>query len=396
MIDLQIGKKYLKFFLKNLKTRHVLLCGSRRSGKSWSLFKFMTLRASGKDPISVIVVSASFPATQLAIKDFQMATGLTVEGSTQLGQHCKLPNGSIFQFKSYDQPQKSQGDHADYLIAEEFLNIDPQILNVALLGIRKQAYFVFNPTRGGIIDKYLLPDKSNMLITTYKDNPHLTEEQIAEFELMKEKAQSPSASIIDQYNYRVYVCGEFSDMAGKVFNLIYTIEDKDYDDIPAPELKAMDFGWVNSKDNTTLVGVKLYNNCIYAKEYFTSNQLANNKDLAWKLRDCHISIYEPIVCDYGGMGAEKIKVLASANYGEWTEPELRDGFNCVNAKKIRVVDSLNKVLNYDKIFVTKSSTTLRTEMDRYELKADGSEASKHENCISAMRYAVVSYQNYIY
>ena len=356
----------------------------------------MVLRASGKDPISVMVVSASFPATQLAIKDFQMATGLTVEGSTQLGQHCKLPNGSIFQFKSYDQPQKSQGDHADYLIAEEFLNIDPQILNVALLGIRKQAYFVFNPTRGGIIDKYLLPDKSNMLVTTYKDNPHLTEEQIAEFELMKEKALSPTASIIDQYNYRVYVCGEFSDMAGKVFNIVYSVTDEDYDTIPAPELKAMDFGFVNSKDNTTLVGVKLYNNCIYAREYFTSNQLANNKDLAWTLRDLHISAYEPIVCDYGGMGAEKIKVLASANYGEWSEPELREGFNCVNAKKLRVVDSLNKILNYDKIFVTKTSTTLRSEMDKYELKADGTEASKHENCISAMRYAVISYQNYIY
>lgn len=396
MVDLQIGKKYLRFFLKNLKTRHVVLIGGRRSAKSFSVYKFLTLRAMGKDPLHIMVVAASFPATQLAIKDFQQATGLEVEGSTLMGMHCKLPNGSIIQFKSYDVGTKAQGDSCDIMVCEEALNIPEQVLNVALLGVRRQTYFIMNPTRGGFIDKYILPDKSNMLQTTFKDNPFLGEALIEEFELMKEKALSPTASILDQYNYRVYYLGEFSDMAGKVFNIVYSVTDEDYDTIPAPELKAMDFGFVNSKDNTTLVGVKLYNNCIYAREYFTSNQLANNKDLAWTLRDLHISAYEPIVCDYGGMGAEKIKVLASANYGEWSEPELREGFNCVNAKKLRVVDSLNKILNYDKIFVTNTSTTLRSEMDKYELKADGTEASKHENCISAMRYAVISYQNYIY
>ena len=395
-MDLNIPPKFTRFFLKNLKTRHVVLIGGRRSGKSWSLFKFLLLRASGKDPLHIMVVSASFPSTQLAIKDFMQATGMAVEGSTLYGMHCRLPNGSIFQFKSYDVGTKAQGDHCDIMVCEEALNIDEQIINVAALGVRKQIYFVMNPTKGGFIEKYIQPDKRNLLITTYQDNPYLLPQQLEEFELMKEKAQSPTATVLDIYNWKVYGCGNFADMAGKVFTTVYTIEDKDYYDIPAPELKAMDFGFVNSKDNTTLVGVKLYNNCIYAREYFTSNQLANNKDLAFTLRDWKISAYEPIVCDYGGMGAEKIKVLASANYGEWSEPELREGFNCVNAKKLRVVDSLNKILNYDKIFVTKTSTTLRSEMDKYELKADGTEASKHENCISAMRYAVVSYQNYIY
>lgn len=396
MIDLNIGPKYARFFLKNLKTRHVVLIGGRRSGKSFSVYKFLALRASGKDPLHIMVVAASFPATQLAIKDFQSATGLTVEGSTLLGMHCKLPNGSIFQFKSYDVGTKAQGDSCDIMVCEEALNIDEQVLNVALLGVRKQTYFVMNPTKGGFIDKYIQEDKSNLLVTTFKDNPYLGEAQIEEFEMMKKKAQSPTASVLDMYNYKVYYCGEFSDMAGKVFNVVYTIDNDEYDEIPVGELKAMDFGFVDSKDCTTLVGVKIYNNSLYVKEYFTSNQLANNKDLAYTLYNWNISPYEPIVADYGGMGLEKIKVLASANRGEWTEPEICQGFNIVSTKKSRVVDSLNKILNYEAIYVTRQSTTLRAEMDRYELTPEGKEASKHENCISAMRYAVCSYNLHIF
>lgn len=396
MIDLHIPDKYLKFFLRNLKTRHVVLIGGRRSAKSWSLIKFLLLRASGKDPLHIMIVSASFPSTQLAVKDFMQATGLVVEGSALYGMHCKLPNGSIFQFKSYDQPQKSQGDHCDIMVCEEALNIDEQIINVASLGVRKQIYFVMNPTKGGFINKYIQEDKRNLLITTFKDNPYLLPQQLEEFELMREKALSPTATVLDIYNWKVYGCGEFADMAGKVFNLVYTIDDDEYDNIPAGELKAIDFGLVNSKDSTTLVGVKIYDGCLYAKEYFTSSQLANNKDLAFALYNYHIISYDPIVADYGGLGLERIKVLASANYGEWTEPEIRDGFNIVSTKKMRVIDSLNKILNYDKIYVTSSSKTLRAEMDRYELSPDGKEASKHENCISAMRYAVISYPLYIY
>ena len=396
MTDLNIGPKYARFFLKNLKTRHVLLCGSRRSGKSYSIFKWMTLRSLGTEPIHTIICTSSFPSTTLAIADFQDATGLTVVGSAVHGMHVSLPNGSLIQFKSFDDPTKAQGTHCDYLIAEEALNIPEQILNVVLLGVRKQAYFVFNPTRSGIIDKYILKDKSNYLVTTFKDNPYLGESQIEEFELMKQKALSPTASPIDIYNYKVYYCGEFQSMAGKVFTQVYTVTDDEYLNIPAGELKAMDFGFVNSKDATCLVGVKIYNNCLYVKEYFYSSQLANNKELAFTLHDYHISEYEPIVADYGGMGAEKIKILASAKYGEWTEPEICNGFNIVNAKKARIIDSLNKVLNYDKIYVTESSNDLRDEFDRYEINAEGKEVSKHENCISAMRYAVTSYDIHIY
>ena len=48
------------------------------------------------------------------------------------------------------------------------------------------------------------------------------------------------------------------------------------------------------------------------------------------------------------------------------------------------------MLQFEKIFVTDTSYHLRDEMDRYELDAEGKEASKHQNCVDAARYAACS------
>lgn len=391
MIDLQIGKKYLRFFLKNLKTRHVILIGGRRSAKSYSVYKFLTLRAMGKDPLHIMVVAASFPATQLAIKDFQNATGLQVEGSTLLGQHCKLPNGSVIQFKSYDVGTKAQGDSCDIMVCEEALNIDEQVLNVALLGVRRQTYFIMNPTKGGFIDKYINEDKSNLLVTTFKDNPYLGEEQISEFELMKEKALSPTASPLDMYNYKVYYCGEFGDMGGKVFPVIYRCTDKEYLNLPVIESLGLDFGFVDGGDNTVLMGVKIQNNCLYIHQYLNTKNLSNNEALAHKIADCGFDCYTTIFADYGGIGKERIKKLCSAGDYTWTDPDICRGFNIINAKKGRVIDGLQRILQFDKILITESSQQARTEFSNYELGPEGEEVSKHQNTVDAVRYAVNGY-----
>lgn len=391
MADLNIAPKYAKFFLKNLNTRHVLLCGSRRSAKSYNVFKWNTLRALGKDPLHIIVCTASFPATKLAISDFQDSTGIQVNGSVLTGYTARLPNGSIIQFMSFDRPTKAQGSHCDIAIIEEALNIDPEILSVFLLGVRKQAYFVFNPTRGGIIDEYIREDKSNLLVTTYKDNPYLLPEQIEEFTKMEKKAMSPTASPLDIYHYKVYCKGEFSEMGGKVFPVLYKCTDEFYDNLMVQEALGMDFGWTDSGDSTVLMGIKIFQNCLYVKQYINEKNLANNETLAHRIADCGFTCYNPIFADYGGCGGERIKKLCSAGDYTWTDPDICRGFDVRNAKKGKVVDGLNRMLQYDKIIITESSEDARTEFGNYELGPEGEEVSKHQNCVDATRYAVNSY-----
>ena len=387
-----ISKKYLRFFVDNVDSRWTLLQGGRRSGKSFSIYKWLHILLSGQPKVCGII-AASFPALQNAISDFQRATGLSVSGSSIYGFSCNLTNGSKFLFKSYDDPTKPQGTSFDIVYLEEALNIDETIVTTLSMSVTGQIFAAFNPTKKSYLDKYVNKDKSNLLITTFQDNPYLTQDQIGEFEAIKERALRPTASILDIYNYKVYYCGEFSEMAGKVFKLVYTCTDDEYDSVPASELFGMDFGFTQSEqsDATAMVGIKIHDNKLYCKEYIYSNQLANNRDLAHRMAELGLDVYSPIVADYGGMGATRIRALVSAENGSWTEPSISSGFSIQNALKGKVIDGLNRMSQYE-IHVTESSTNLRNEFDSYELNAEGKPKSGcPDHALDAVRYATNSY-----
>lgn len=385
---LNIIPKYARFFIENNDERYLILQGSRRSGKSIACFQWITLKLLCEKK-ECCVMCSTYPSAMNAVKDFQLATGLDVSGNQIYGQCCIFPNGSVIYFKAFDIPTKAQGTYCDYAIVEEALNIDEKIFSVFAMSIRKQVYFLYNPTRTAWTDKYLAPDKHNYLKTTFKDNPYLLPEQLEEFRIIKEKAQSPTATIWDQYAYQVYYLGNFSEMSGKVFAQIYTCTDEEFDKIPMPPVYGLDFGLVNSRDKTALVAVKVFQSCLYAKELIYSDQLANNKALAFKLVEKGLDYHSPIYADYGGLGKSRMNALITAGDYQWTEPEICRGFNIANARKGKIIDGITKMLQYDKIVVTESSRNLRLEMDNYEMTNEGNSKGE-DHLIDSFRYAVNS------
>lgn len=389
-MELGISKKYLKFFIKNIDSRYIVIQGSRRSAKSFSIYKFLYFLSSGIDREVVLVVCDSYPALQNAIQDFQIACNATVENNQILGYHYRLPNGSLFQFKSFDEFTKAQGTSCSILFCEEALRIKEDIITTLSMSCTKQIYFAYNPTKKSFLDKYIKKDKSNFLHTTYLDNKWLTPEQISEFEGIRDRALSPTASVLDRYAYKVYVLGEFSSMAGKVFKEIWNMTDEEYDSIRATEIYGLDFGFVDNNDRTVLVGAKIFNNNLYLKEYIFSQTLAKDKDLAWAMVDIGITPYDNIFADYGGMGKSRITNLITSNSGEWAESPINKGFNISNAVKGRVIDGIQKMQQFERIYITDSSVNMREEFDKYELNEEGKEVSKHQNSVDAARYATTS------
>ena len=388
METLGIGKKYLRFFVRTTDERWVLLQGGRRSGKSFACHKWIHFLASCR-PITILCVAATYPALQWMIDDFKRATGLEVTGSANYGFNCLLSNGSRYIFKAFDNYTKVQGTTCDVLYLEEALNISTEIINTLSMSVTGQIFACFNPTRNSDIFEH--SNKNNLLVTTWKDNSYLTDLQIEEFENIKKRALRPGASIMDEYAYRVYYLGEFANMSGRVFPLVYTIDGEEFDRLPVKPLYGLDFGFVESKDQTAMVAIKIFNNCLYVKELIYDNaDLTSDKKLAFRIADLGIDLYDNIVADYGGLGKTRIHNLVTAMDGTWVESGINHGFSIMNAKKGKVVDGIQKMLNYDKIFVTDTSVNLRRELDGYELNAEG-KPKGDDHLIDATRYAVTSW-----
>lgn len=388
MATLGIGRKYLRFFVRTTDERWVLLQGGRRSGKSFACHKWIHFLASCR-PITILCVAATYPALQWMIDDFKRATGLEVSGSANYGFNCLLSNGSRYIFKAFDNYTKVQGTTCDVLYLEEALNISTEIINTLSMSVTGQIFACFNPTRNSDIFEH--SNKNNLLVTTWKDNSYLTDLQIEEFENIKKRALRPGASIMDEYAYRVYYLGEFANMSGRVFPLVYTIDGEEFDRLPVKPLYGLDFGFVESKDQTAMVAIKIFNNCLYVKELIYDNaDLTSDKKLAFRIADLGIDLYDNIVADYGGLGKTRIHNLVTAMDGTWVESGINHGFSIMNAKKGKVVDGIQKMLNYDKIFVTDTSVNLRRELDGYELNAEG-KPKGDDHLIDATRYAVTSW-----
>ena len=140
-----------------------------------------------------------------------------------------------------------------------------------------------------------------------------------------------------------------------------------------------------------MVAVKIFNDCLYVKELIYDNlDLTSDKKLAFRIADLGIDVYDNIVADYGGLGKTRIHNLVTAGDGSWVESGINHGFSIMNAKKGKVVDGIQKMLNYDKIFVTDTSINLRKELDGYELTPEGKPKGE-DHLIDATRYAVTSW-----
>lgn len=390
---LGISKTYARFFVNTTGERYVILVGGRRSAKTWSTFSWLRLLGSGR-PVTILVAAASNSQLLATIQDFRECLGVPVQGSILDGLHARLSNGTLFQFKSFDEYTKCVGQKADYMFLNEAINLDEKSFTTLVQGVTEQIFLNYNPTaKNTWISKFMRPDGSNVLRTTFKDNPHLGAAQLAEFEGIKERALKPTATPFDTYAYKVFYLGEDADMGGKVFPLLYTCTREEYDRLPAKEAKGMDFGFVESRDHTAMSGCKISAGCLYAREIIYDNvELQRDKALAMRMAELGINEYEPIACDMAGLGKTRIHNLYTACDGEWTEPGISHGFYCFNAVKGKIIDSLKKMTNFERIYICEDSPNLRAEMSEYEIDPAGKPVEKYANhLVDSLRYCVNTY-----
>ena len=327
-------------------TRITCLQGGTRSSKTYSLcqlFIVKALRETGKVfTICRKTLTALKGTAYRDVLELLKELGLYSEEYHNKSELSYSLNGNLIEFISVDQPQKIRGRKRNYLWlneANEFTYEDYQQL---ILRTTDKVYLDYNPSDpySWIYEKVITRDDCTFFKSTYKANPFLDKDTIAEIERLKD---------LDPDYWQVYGLGEIGSVQTMIFrnfNLVDEVQGRlvGY---------GLDFGFTNSP--SALVAVYVSDDNLYIKEMLYEKRLTNT-DLANKLKEFKIDRQSEIVAD----SAEPKSI----------EEVYRSGFNIKPAKKGAGIHLGIDIMRRYKLHITKDSLNAIKEFRSYKWATD--------------------------
>lgn len=397
MAELQFSKVFWKIYdACSSKPRYISNKGGTRSTKTYSTLQFLYILIPKVDKAGDItsVVSESFPHLKLgAIRDFENIVGHPLIGDSHWNETSHtwtFDNGAKLEFFSADS-DKAHGAQRKRLFLNEANHIDYETFRQLAVRTSSIIFIDYNPASVCWIQKKVECRENCILIkSTYKDNPFLTPEQIAEIESNKD----------DTNWWKVYGQG----IEGTLDGLIYDFEQIDalppkgvdkpesektdeekYAD-SLTEIHGLDFGFTNDPTARVKILVDHKRKHLYVQEqcYRTHMQ---NKHIIEDLKSQGIGRYTEVYAD-----CAEPKSIA----------DIRDGgFNVIACDKDAPVksDKLKFQLQWMqgwKLYVTKDSLNLIEELRNYTWAKDkdgtllNQPIDKFNHLLDALRYAVWS------
>lgn len=363
----------LTFLRDNWKKKRILvLQGGTRSGKTYSALQFLIEFAKKFENAGMVITiaRATFPSLRASVYrdfiDLLMTFNGYYEEAHNKTEHTYELFGNMFEFISIDQPQKVRSRKRDVLYACEVNEFDIEKWRQLMFRTSGFAVADFNPSDPiHFIYDEMEREDAVTLITTYKDNPHLTTAQVQEIERLKE---------IDEEAWQVFGLGERSKgRKGQVFTHFNEI-----DAMPDIDKRIYGLDWGYSNDPTALVEVIIHNGKMYIDEVLYSKGLTND--------DIYMLIRE--------------RVGRSPIYADSAEPKSieelrRKGLNIQEAVKgIGSVNAgIDKVKSFE-VYVTKRSRNIWNEVlwYRWKMDKDGKPTQQPQDifnhAMDAIRYSI--------
>jgi len=327
------------------KTDIVINQGGTSSGKTYSIIQCLFLHAIEDDNQVITVVGQDIPNLKVgAIRDAQTI----IDGSEILQSFIveynksdriyTFINGSIIEFKSYDDWQDAKSGKRDYLFLNEANGVAKPVWDELYIRTKKKSYIDYNPNTEFWVHSDLIgKDNVTLIISDHRHNTFLDE-----------SIHNKIEAIEDEELWKVYARG----LTGKLEGVIF----RDYNVIPNVSLDAkligygLDFGFTN--DPTALIAVYNQSGELVLDELIYQKRLLNS-DINNLLRELNIS--GVIVAD----SAEPKSIAELQSYGWYVEPAKK------GADSIR--QSINTLKKY-KINVTQRSHNLKAELNSYKWK----------------------------
>ena len=349
-------------------TRITCLQGGTRSSKTYSLCQLFIVKALKETGKVFTICRKTLPALKgTAYRDvleLLKELGLYFEENHNKSELSYSLNGNLIEFISVDQPQKIRGRKRDYLWLNEANEFNYEDYQQLILRTTDKVYLDYNPSDpySWIYDKVITRDDCTFMKSTYKANPFLDKDTIAEIERLKD---------IDPDYWRVYGLGEIGSIQTMIFRNFQLV-----DEVQGRLVGyGLDFGFTNSP--SALVAVYQSDDNLYIKEMLYEKRLTNT-DLANKLKEFRIDRQSEIIGD----SAEPKTI----------EEIYRQGFNIKPAKKGAGIHLGIDIMRRYKLHITKDSLNAIKEFRGYKWATDkngdvlNTPVKVNDHLIDATRY----------
>lgn len=278
-------------------------------------------------------------------------------------------NGSIIEFKSYQNEQDAKNGKRDYLFLNEANGVSFAIFWQLSIRTRKKVYIDYNPSeRFWAHNELIGREDVKLIISDHRGNPFLTDEEHERIE-----------NIEDEELRKVYARGLTGKLSGVIFPNFAIVDELPNNDEWKLYGFGLDFGFTN--DPTALVKVVLAHGELYVDLLIYDTGLTNPK-IAEKAKAEGVTRKTQIVAD----SAEPKSIAELNNLGLWVIPTQKG--------KDSILLGIDILQRY-KINVTRRSTELIEELQSYKWSEnkDGKKTNKpiddFNHAIDALRYFAI-------
>lgn len=331
--------------LLNSDKRINIFQGSSRASKTYNILIFFIYKLLNEENKTLSIVRKTLPALKGSVlrdlKEILIKFDLynqndwhSVDGYYQLGSN-------MIEWFSVDDETKLRGRKRDYLFINEATEVSYDEYIQLMLRTSDLTVMDLNPSlwKSWIYDLEGQPDV-NYNITTYKDNPFLSEVQVQEIEKLQQR---------DPNLWRVFGLGQRGLPTKMVFSHQQT-----YSTLPEGSKLlgyGIDFGF---QDPCTLIRVYKNGESIYCEELLYLRNITI-PDFIYKIKDLGINLKDDFICD-------------SAN-PQAIEELRRQGINAKPVKKNSILHGID-LIKRNNFYVHESSSNLQTELLSYVWKTD--------------------------
>jgi phage terminase large subunit len=352
--------------------------GGTSSGKTYAILQCLFTHCIENENIVCTVAGQDLPNLKVgAIRDAADIVRESEVIKESIDSYNKsdftyyFKNGSIIEFKSYQDEQDAKSGKRDYLFANEVNGFKKKVFEQLHLRTRIKTYIDYNPDAEFWVHEDLIGKPNvRLIISDHRHNPYVPDKIRSKIEGLKDQ---------DEEMWKVYARG----LTGKIEGVIF----RNYNIVGGIPFGAkliadgLDFGFTN--DPTSFLQVYESGGELYVSELIYETGLLNG-NIAEKMKGFSISRHEEIIGD----SAEPKSIQELRNHG----------FNVIAAQKgpDSIRSSINILKRYT-INVTRESTGLIKEIKQYKWKVD-KKAGKTLNepvdfmnhSIDALRYVALN------